>query len=69
MFALILTLCIAPVNAMGIPTGPDNCEDAILDRLPTMKQCVMQMDKRIAKIKRSDFYDFDWMVSCEEEEK
>ena len=69
MFALILSICMAPINVSGKAIGPEVCEESIIAEHKTLKQCTMNMDKNIAATKRSVLAPFDWMYSCEKEAK
>lgn len=69
MFALILSICMAPINAQGHITGQEVCEESHISVHKTLKQCTMNMDRNIASTKRSVFNSFDWMFSCEKEAK
>lgn len=69
MFALILSICMAPVNAQGQEIGPEICEESHISVHKTLKQCTMNMDRNIAATKRSVLAPFDWMYSCEKETK
>ena len=65
MFALILSICMSPINVAGQETGPEICEESHISVHKTLKQCVMNMDKQIAATKRSVLAPFDWQYSCE----
>ena len=65
MFSLILSICMAPINANGQEIGPEVCEESHIAVHKTLKQCMMNMDKQIAATKRSVLAPFDWMYSCE----
>lgn len=67
MFALILSICMAPTNASGQEIGPEICEESHIAVHKTLKQCIMSMDKQIAATKRSVLAPFDWAYSCEKE--
>ena len=69
MFALILTICMAPINAQGYITGLDVCEENHVAQYATMQACIKGMDKNIEATKRSVLAPFDWMYSCEKEAK
>ena len=69
MFALILSICMAPINPQGHITGQEVCEESYISVHKTLKQCTMNMDKQIAATKRSVLAPFDWMYSCEKEAK
>ena len=69
MFALILSICMAPVNANGQVIGKDVCEEVHISTHKTMLQCISSMDRNILATKRSVFNSFDWMYSCEKEAK
>lgn len=69
MFALILSVCMAPVNANGQVIGQDVCEEVHISRHKTMLQCISSMDRNIEATKRSVFHSFGWMYSCEKETK
>ena len=69
MFALILSICMAPINASGQKIGPEVCEESHISLHKTLKQCTMNMDKQIAATKRSVLAPFDWMYSCEKVKK
>ena len=69
MFALILSICMAPINAQGHITGQEVCEESHISVHKTLKQCTMNMDRNIASTKRSVLAPFDWMYSCEKEAK
>ena len=65
MFALILSICMAPVNVNGQVV----CEESHISAHKTMLQCISSMDRNIEATKRSAFNSFDWMYSCEKEAK
>ena len=67
MFALILSICMAPINASGQEIGPEICEESHIAVHKTLKQCIMNMDKQISATKRSVLAPFDWTYSCEKE--
>lgn len=69
MFALILSICMSPINAIGQEIGPEICEESHIAVHKTLKQCTMNMDKQIAATKRSVLAPFDWAYSCEKEMK
>lgn len=70
MFALILSVCMAPVNANGQEVVlQDVCEEVHISTHKTMLQCISSMDRNIEATKRSVFNSFDWMYSCEKEAK
>ena len=75
MFALILSICMAPVNVNGsdesqiFAIGPEICEESHISVNKTLKQCIMNMDRNIAATKRSVLAPFDWSYSCEKETK
>ena len=69
MFALILSICMTPINVVGQEIGPEICEESHISVHKTLKQCTMNMDRNIASIKRSVLAPFDWMYSCEKEAK
>lgn len=65
MFALILSICMAPIDVQGNTIGPDVCEQSVMAEHKTLKQCTNNMEKQIKAIKNSVLAPFDWMVSCE----
>ena len=65
MFALILSICMAPINAQGHETGPEVCEESIIAEHKTIALCMKNMHKQTNAIKNSILSPFDWMVSCE----
>lgn len=65
MFALLLTLCMTPINAYGNPIGNEVCEQAEIAHYKTVKQCMISMDRNITATKRSVLAPFDWAYSCE----
>ena len=65
MLELILSICMAPINAQGQVIGNDVCEQSVMAEHKTLKQCTINMDKQIKAIKNSVISPFDWMVSCE----
>ena len=70
MFALILSICMAPINAQGHETGPevvlhDVCEESIIAEHKTIALCMKNMHKQTNAIKNSILSPFDWQVSCE----
>ena len=65
MFALILSICMAPVNASGQEIGPEICEESHIAVDKRLKQGTMKRDKQIAATKRSVLAPCDWMYSCE----
>ena len=65
MFALILSICMAPINANGQEIGPEVCEESHTAQYATMQACIKGMDKNIEATKRSVLAPFDWMYSCE----
>lgn len=65
MYALILSMCMTPVNAQGQVIGLDVCEQAEVAHYKTMQKCLVSMDRNIEATKRSVFNPFDWMYSCE----
>ena len=67
MYALILSICMAPINAQGQVTGPDTCEEATILHRPTLAACIRDMDRNIEATKRSHLAPFDWAYSCEQE--
>lgn len=73
MFALILSICMSPINAQGSDEsqtfiiGPEICEESHISVHKTLKQCTMNMDKQIVATKRSVLAPFDWAYSCEKE--
>ena len=69
MFALILSICMAPINSQGHITGPEVCEESHIAQYTTMQACIKGMDKNIEATKRSVLAPFDWMYSCEKEAK
>ena len=69
MFALILTICMAPINAQGQEIGPEVCEEGHIAQYATMQACIKGMDKNIIATKRSVLTPFDWMYSCEKVKK
>ena len=69
MFALILTICMTPINANGQEIGPEVCEESHISTHKIMLQCISSMDRNILATKRSVFNSFDWMYSCEKEAK
>ena len=69
MFALILSICMSPINAIGQEIGPEICEESHIAVHKTLKQCTMNMDRNIAATKRSVLAPFDWMYSCEKVKK
>ena len=46
MFALILSICMAPINASGQEIGPEICEESHIAVHKTLKQCIMNMDNK-----------------------
>lgn len=59
-FSLILSLCAGASAPVGSP-----CDEYIIDTHKTMKECTVQMDKRI-KAANALFKDNDnWIISCE----
>lgn len=69
MFALILSICMAPINANGQVIEQEVCEESRISTHKTMLQCISSMDRNILATKRSVFNSFDWMFSCEKEAK
>lgn len=65
MFALILSICMAPVNVNGQVIGPETCEESVIAEYKTIALCTKNMDKQTKAIKNSILSPFDWMVSCE----
>ena len=65
MFALILSICMAPINPQGQEIGPEVCEESNISVHKTLKQCTVNMDKQIKTIENSILAPFDWQVSCE----
>lgn len=65
MFALILSVCMAPINAGGQEIGPEVCEESHISAHKTMLQCISSMDRNIEATKRSVLAPFDWAYSCE----
>ena len=65
MFALILSICMAPINANGQEIGPGICEESIIAEHKTIALCMKNMDKQTKAIKNSILAPFDWVVSCE----
>lgn len=69
MFALILSICMAPTNANGQEIGSEVCEESHIAQYATMQACIKGMDKNIEATKRSVLAPFDWMYSCEKVKK
>lgn len=69
MFALILSICMTPINAHGQPIGNEVCEQAEIAHYNTLKQCTIAMDRNIKATKRSVLAPFDWAYSCDKQEK
>lgn len=69
MFALILSICMAPINVNGQEIGPEICEESQIAVHKTLKHCMMNMDRNIAATKRSVLAPFDCMYSCEKVKK
>ena len=69
MFALILSICMSPVNANGQAIGQEVCEESHIAQYATMQACIKGMDKNIESTKRSVLAPFDWMYSCEKVKK
>lgn len=65
MFALILSICMAPINANGQEIGPEVCEESIIAEHKTIALCMKNMDKQTKAIKNSILAPFDWQVACE----
>lgn len=65
MFALILSICMAPVNASGQEIGSTVCEEVTITQRPTLAACLRDMDRNISATKRSIIAPLDWMFSCE----
>lgn len=64
MFALILSVCMAPV-VNGQPAAQDTCEEAIIAEYRTVQACTKQLQRHVDAIARGPFAPFDWQVSCE----
>lgn len=47
MFVLILSICMAPINANGQEIGPEVCEESHIAVHKTLKQCMMNMDRTL----------------------
>lgn len=75
MFALILSICMAPINVNGsdesqiFAIGPEICEENHVAQYATMQACIKGMDKNIEATKRSVLAPFDWAYSCEKVKK
>ena len=70
MFALILSICMVPINPQGQTIGPevvlqDVCEESVIAEHKTIALCMKNMDKQTKAIKNSILSPFDWQVSCE----
>ena len=65
MFALILSICMTPINVVGQDIGPETCEESIIAEHKTIALCMKNMHKQTNAIKNSILSPFDWMVSCE----
>ena len=65
MFALILSICMTPINVVGQEIGPEICEESIIAEHKTIALCMKNMDKQTKAIKNSILAPFDWQVSCE----
>lgn len=65
MFALILSICMAPINPQGQEIGPEVCEESIIAEHKTIDLCAKNIDKQTKAIKNSILAPFDWQVSCE----
>lgn len=65
MFALILSICMAPINANGKEIGPETCEESIIAEHKTIALCMKNMHKQANAIKNSILSPFDWQVACE----
>lgn len=65
MFALILSICMAPINVNGQVIGPETCEESIIAEHKTITLCTKNMDKQTKAIKNSILAPFDWQVACE----
>ena len=65
MFALILSICMAPVNVNGQVIGPETCEESVIAEHKTIALCTKNMDKQTKAIKNSILVPFDWQVACE----
>ena len=65
MFALILAICMTPINVVGQEIGPETCEESIIAEHKTIALCMKNMDKQTKAIKNSILAPFDWHVSCE----
>ena len=65
MFALILSICMVPINPQGQEIGPEVCEESVIAEHKTIALCMKNMDKQTKAIKNSILVPFDWMVSCE----
>lgn len=67
MFALILSLCMAPINASGQEIGPEVCEEHHFKTYTTLPACIKGMDEHIEATNKGPFYPFDWQFSCEQD--
>lgn len=65
MFALILSICMAPINPQGQAIGPEVCEESVIAEHKTITLCTKNMDKQTKAIKNSILAPFDWQVACE----
>ena len=65
MFAIILSICMAPINANRQEIGPEVCEESIIAEHKTIDLCAKNIDKQTKAIKNSILAPFDWQVACE----
>ena len=65
MFAIILSICMAPINPQGQEIGPEVCEESVIAEHKTIALCMKNMDKQTKAIKNSILVPFDWRLSCE----
>ena len=65
MFALILSVCMGPINVSGKAIGPETCEESVIAEHKTIALCMKNMNKQTKAIKNSILAPFDWQLSCE----
>ena len=65
MFALILSICMSPINIQGQEIGPETCEESIIAEHKTIALCMKNMHKQTNVIKNSILSPFDWQLFCE----
>ena len=65
MFALILSICMSPINPQGQVIGPETCEESVIAEHKTITLCTKNMDKQTKAIENSILAPFDWQVACE----